>query len=186
MQLPTLVATAAAVSAPAGFRLAPVVEISVLDRAFAIESASYPEDEAATREKLQMRILEASDYFYGAFQDDGGGSGPPELHGFVCGTLTTSDTLTEEAMSAHEPEGTTLCIHSVVIEESLRRRGIATWMLSSYLASVAANTPAERVLLLCKSHLVGFYEACGFANLGVSPVVHGQDPWYGMGLMIRR
>ena len=41
------------------------VSLADLDTAYAIESASYPADEAATREKLQLRIELAGDYFYG-------------------------------------------------------------------------------------------------------------------------
>jgi len=182
MQLPQLVAAAAAVTAPDGFRFKPVTG-DFLDPAFTIESSSYPEDEAATRDKLRMRIEEAPEFFYGVFQEVGSTS---KIRGFVCGTLTASGTLTDEAMSIHEPEGTTLCIHSVVVEESMRRRGLATWMLRNYLARVAKSTKAARVLLICKSHLVGFYEGCGFTNIGLSAVVHGQDPWNDMSLEIER
>jgi len=179
MQLPTFVAAAAA--APNGFRLARV-GLQSLDAAFVIESGSYPEDEAATRDKLELRIREAPEFFYGIYHAT---DEAETLCGFVCGTLTALKALTEEGMSTHEPAGTTLCIHSVVIERSLRRQGLATWMLKEYLRTIAESTKTERVLLICKDHLVGFYESCGFGKIGLSEVVHGQDPWYDMGLVIR-
>ena len=148
----------------------PVTEKS-LAAAFAIESASYPEDEAATEAKLLVRMREAPEFFHGAFTAEG------KLEGFVCGTLTTASTLTEESMSVHEPAGDTLCIHSVVVEERLRRNGVASWMLRSYLQKVSTLQKVSRVLLMCKQPLVGLYESTGFANLGPSDVVHGQDPW---------
>jgi GNAT superfamily N-acetyltransferase len=95
----------------------------------------------------QHVFAQAPDFFHGAFTAEG------ELCGFVCGTLTTSATLTDESMSCHEPLGKTLCIHSVVVEESYRRRGIALWMLRSYLQAVA-ELPVTRVLLICKEALV--------------------------------
>ena len=157
-----------------GLTFSRVTEAS-LAPAFAIEEASYPADEAATEEKLAMRIREAPDFFHGAFSEDS------TLVGFICGTLTTSEVLTDESMSEHEPVGKTLCIHSVAVEESLRRKGIALWMLKSYLQKVAELKTVERVLLICKEQLVCLYEAAGFNNLGPSDVVHGQDPWILMG-----
>ena len=153
--------------------------LSSLDAAFAIEEASYPEDEAATREKLQLRIEQAGDYFFGA--SEGG-----ELQGFVCGTLTKGDALTEESMSVHEPDGTTLCIHSVVVREADRRRGLGGAMLKAYVAQVAGHSPVTSILLMCKKPLIGFYEAAGFELLGQSPVVHGADPWFDMRLLTDR
>ena len=80
-------------------------------------------------------------------------------------------------MSTHEPSGTVLCIHSVVVEEAQRRQGIALWMLRSYLQKVSELETVSRVLLICKEPLIGLYEKAGFVDLGRSDVVHGQDPW---------
>jgi len=173
MTLPVFAAGALVVSPPAGISFMRVAEPH-LERAYAIESAGYPEDEAATKEKLLLRIRDAPQYFYGAFEGS-------QLLGFVCGTLSTQEQLTEEAMSVHEPDGTTLCIHSVVVDEPWRRKGLATWMLQEYLAQVG-EAGASRVLLICKEHLLGFYTKAGFANLGLSEIVHGQDPWFLCGL----
>lgn len=140
-----------------------------LPRAFALETASYPADEAATEAKLQMRLSEAGEYFYGAYSDAGA------LCGFVCGTLTTSDELTDESMSVHEPAGRMLCIHSVVVDQALRRQGVGSQLLGSYLQTDAVAR--RRVQLICKDQLVGFYQAAGFVMLGPSTVVHGQDQW---------
>ena len=180
MPSPTQGATAVA---PSGYRPEKVT-LQFLDRAYAIEISSYPEDEAATREKLDLRIRKAPEFFYGAFRV--GSSEADSLVGFVCGTLVSSETLTEEAMAKHDPDGTTLCIHSIVVEESLRRRGLATWMLQEYLQRMASETKTERVLLICKENLVGFYESCGFGLIGPSAVVHGQTPWVDMGLAIKK
>ena len=138
-----------AVPAPktSGLSWRPVTE-DFLASAFAIESASYPEDEMASEEKLLMRIREAPEFFSGAFSAEGA------LCGFICGTLTTSNELTDESMSLHEPDGTTLCIHSVVVTESMRRQGIALFMLRSYMKQVTELQRVSRVLLICKEHLV--------------------------------
>ena len=91
---------------------------------FALETASYPADEAATLANLQLRAEVAGEYFWGVSE---GGA----LEGFICGTLTCGDTLTEESMSAHDPAGETLCIHSVVVAEERRRLGLGSAMLKA-------------------------------------------------------
>ena len=123
-----------------------------------------------------LRMREAPQFFSGVVDADG------NVQGFVCGTCTTSPTLTDESMSTHEPDGTTLCIHSVVTSESWRRKGVATWMLAQYLQKVMELKSVTRVLLICKEPLVPLYERVGFKNSGPSAVVHGQDPWVDMAL----
>ena len=144
MLLPTILT---AVPVKPGFSWRPVTE-QFLAPAFAIESSSYPADEMASEEKLCLRVREAPEFFSGAFTDEG------VLCGFICGTLTTSPELTDESMSLHEPDGTTLCIHSVVVTESMRRQGIALWMLRNYMKQVTELQKVSRVLLICKEHLV--------------------------------
>ena len=109
----------------------PLSLASSVGAAYAIEAAGYPADEAATREKLDFRLKHAGDYFWGAYSEHGA------LLGFVCGTLTKAETLTEESMSEHDADGATLCIHSVVTLTALRRKGLGQWMVRAYRASVA-------------------------------------------------
>ena len=150
---------------------APVPE-KQLSAALAIEVAGYPADEAADEAKLLQRIRGAPTFFRGAYRSDG------TLCGFICGTLTSSKALTDESMSTHEPGGSKLCIHSVVVDAKLRRRGIALWMLQAYLRHVHEAAPTvERIMLICKEPLLGLYEGAGFGSLGPSDVVHGADPW---------
>ena len=176
--------------------------ISRLDEAYAIEAASYPADEAATRDNLRLRLAEAGDYFWGASDEKLG------LVGFVCGTLAHGEKLTDESMQRHVPDGKTLCVHSVVTAAPLRRKGVGRWMMKCYMAHARA-APIDRVLLLCKEHLVGFCalaheptlslstvysnkavaaavadESAGLTNRGLSGVVHGQDPWLLMGCSV--
>ena len=122
---------------------APVPE-KQLKPALSIEVASYPADEAADEAKLLQRIQQAPTFFRGAYGADG------QLRGFICGTLTSAKKLTDESMSNHEPGGNKLCIHSVVVEAAVRRRGIALWMLQSYMRHVHEAAPmVSRILLIC-------------------------------------
>ncbi|GAB9477979.1 hypothetical protein Gpo141_00015196, partial [Globisporangium polare] len=102
-----------------------------------------------------------------------------ELVGFVNGTLTASEELTDESMSEHDPLGSTLCIHSVVVDGAHRRKGLASAMLKQYVRDVVEQQAhVGRIVLIAKAYLVSFYVSCGFSVTKLSPVVHGQDPWF--------
>lgn len=137
-----------------------------------IESASYPADEAASLESLTYRQTHAKAYFQCAILDD-------KIIGYVCSTRC--DEFEEESMSTHTPSGPLLAIHSVVVEESYRRKGIATAMLKHYLETIKDENldgSIESIVLLAKTNLLGFYVNCGFTVNRPSPIVHGQELWY--------
>ena len=136
-----------------------------------MEAAGYPEDEAASPARLAYRQANAGTFFLVA--DSGTG-----VVGFVCGTLTRAAALTEHSMATHEPDGSTLCVHSVCVDAAARRRGVASALLRAYVAVVRAAAPAVRcVRLLAKPHLAPLYTRAGFTLLGPSDVVHGAEAW---------
>jgi len=146
-----------------------------------IESNSYPPDEAASPEILRYRVENAGDYFLVGCSAGSGPGGADEIVSYVCGTLIKGETLTHESMSTHDADGDTLCIHSVVTEGGHRRKHIGTKTLKAYMRWITTATPqVERVLLLCKRNLIGFYEGAGWKMVGESDVVHGKDQWYEM------
>lgn len=56
-------------------------------------------------------------------------------------------------------------------------------MLTEYVKRVLATVPSVmRMRLIAKAHNLGLYQRCGFRILRLSPVVHGKDPWFEMGL----
>ena len=59
-----------------------------------------------------------------------------------------------------------------------------TAMLKQYVRHVLAGegTCVARVRLIAKAHNLGLYQRCGFRILRLSPVVHGKDSWFEMGL----
>ena len=167
-------------------RFGPVQEDEI-GRAFEIEAASYPADEAATHDGLCMRQRVAGQYFLGCYAAAVDGSAE-ELIGFVCGTCCAGTELTDETMSTHSdaPDATTLCVHSVVVDAAHRRRGVASATLREYLRRLVGGDPAtakvREVFLIAKANLLGFYTGCGFVTQRLSPVVHGADPWFEMRL----
>ncbi|KAL7452450.1 hypothetical protein ACHAWC_004172 [Mediolabrus comicus] len=156
-----------------------------MSRCYEIESSSYPEDEAATLEKLIYRQQHAGEYFICVTKPHDETSDSEHIIGFICSTRCSE--FTEESMSEHDANGSILAIHSVVVDEKYRRQGVASAMLKEYLtqmisfSSLVASTGTNgfsRILLLAKSHLLSFYVDCGFAVIRPSPIVHGQDTWY--------
>ena len=89
-------------------------------------------------------------------------------------------------METHEPEGSTLIIHSVVIHPKYRRQGLASSMLSYYLERMCGNEKITKILLISKGYLLGFYASVGFQVVRLSPVVHGKDPWFEMAIDLAR
>ncbi|KLO18228.1 acyl-CoA N-acyltransferase [Schizopora paradoxa] len=169
--------------------------ISELDvpKAFEIESESYPADEAATLDAFVQRQKQAPELFLGAYihsdEPKSGSSENRKLIGYICATLSSSSTLTHSSMSTHEPNGTSVCIHSVCAAPAHRRRGIATRLLKEYLSRLQqASDESEnkkspkysRVLLIAHDDLRALYENAGFEWVGPSAVVHGARPWFEM------
>lgn len=139
-----------------------------------IEEQSFPPDEKASLEKIISRQRDAGEYFRVLVDSE------DDIIGYVNGTCTRHTYVTHETMETHDPLGQTLVLHSVTIRPDSRRQGHATFMLRAYLESMKELNTINLVLLLCKADLCAFYIKCGFQLVGISSVVHGQDPWFEM------
>ena len=182
-----------------------------LARVTTLERASYPVDEAASAARLEMRQREAGDYFMvaravglsddafdDAEEDEDDADADAALDadarsivGYVCGTLASGDVLDESTMATHDPSGDVLAIHSVCVDARFRRRGVGESALRHYVTrwivdddendDETTHKKVRRVRLLCKEHLIGFYERSGgFALEGASAVEHGAETWFDM------
>jgi ribosomal protein S18 acetylase RimI-like enzyme len=144
-----------------------------------LSAAGFPQEEAATLEYLQYRQQNAPELFLGAFTWL-----PPmprRLVGFICSTISTSSTLTHDSLSKHEPEGTTVCVHSVVVHPTLQGRGLAVDMVRAYIARLDWQR-YHRVRLIAHAPLVGLYQRAGLELIGPSDVQLGPDPWLELGI----
>jgi ribosomal protein S18 acetylase RimI-like enzyme len=153
-----------------------------LDRIAQLEADGYPEDEAASRDRLQFRLENAPQFFLAAIRPAN-----DAMIGYVCATLAPegSTRLSEDTMATHAPEGSTLCIHSVCVDALERRKGVASKLLQAYARWVANAAPSvECMRLICKAELVPLYAKAGFIEMGPSEVVHGQDPWIEMSMSL--
>ena len=142
----------------------------------ALETASYPADEAAAPATVASRQQFAGTYFR-VMKETG------QLVGFINGTCIVTDEIHHESMSEHRPEGTTLVIHSVTVAPAFRRRKLGKAMVVAYVRALVNDCPdLRRVLLLSKGYLLRFYQDCGFSLVKLSPVEHGQESWFEMAL----
>ncbi|KAL1914717.1 uncharacterized protein VTP21DRAFT_7975 [Calcarisporiella thermophila] len=163
-----------------------------IEAAFRLESQGYPKEEAASLAQLQFRYKAAGDLFLGAYLTHASLQYLPpsqrnefrdaQLVGYTVATRTSSPTLTHSSMSEHEPQGRTVCIHSVCVDPRLRRMGIAKRCLLEFIRNCK---DADRVSLISHRELLGLYEAVGFKCIGESSVVHGPEKWYECVLEVR-
>lgn len=154
-----------------------------LPDAIEIERQGYPPDEAASLEAFQLRQSQAGQLFLGVYvsQEPSG----RRLIGYVCSTLSHAETLTHHSMSEHVPGAPSVCIHSVCVATAYRRQGVALSLLQEYITRLRTSSDRyERVLLIAHEELIPFYRKAGFDLVGPSPVVHGSQPWYEMGLSL--
>jgi len=135
----------------------------------------------------RFRQANAGQLFLGAYHCT---ADQRELIGYVCGTLSPSETLTHQSMSDHVPSSTTVCIHSVCVSESHRRTKVGLPLLKEYISRLEIarmnGESYERVLLITHEHLRSFYEQSGFEWMGRSSIVHGSQPWYEMRRILGR
>lgn len=146
--------------------------LTELDHLYALETASYPEDEAASLHSMEYRLENANDYFQVYAQNDSA------IVGFVNGTLIPTSYITHESMHSHDPNGNHLIIHSVTIDPKYRRLKLGFTMLREYVDLMIKKTDVHRISLLSKEYLLEFYKSCGFEVIGLSAVVHGSESWY--------
>jgi len=154
-----------------------------------IQIWSYPQEEAATKSTLQYRQHHAAPYFRVAVlpadqKDHNGSSDREKVVGFVCATRCID--FTSESMVTHDSSGPLLAIHSVVVRQEYRRQGLASSMLRDYIAAIKERDDGvEKVVLIAKAHLLGFYVKCGFTVTKPSDFVHGKDLWYELEMDVR-
>jgi ribosomal protein S18 acetylase RimI-like enzyme len=149
-------------------RITPYIRVPLTDR-----NLAYPADEAGSYEAFAYRQSVAPDLFLGAYDS----SDQKRLIGFICSTLSESESLTHESMTTHDPEGKTICVHSVCVDPGYQRQKVGSALLEEYIKRWT-NGPYSGISLIAHEELTNFYVAAGFNLIGKSEVVHGSKPWF--------
>lgn len=153
------------------------VRLDDLQTCVKIEASCYPPQEAATQEKIKNRIKTWSQGFIVLEIED-------EVIGFINGGSTNKCDLSDEAfkdMVGHEDDGENVAIFSVVLNKQMQGKGLATPLIRAYIEQMR-KLNKKNILLICKKHLISFYEKFAFTLLGESHSTHGGAFWYEMQL----
>ena len=152
-----------------------------LEDCFMVEIAGFPPEEAATRETIGLRIDTFPEGFLVA-----------EVDGRVVGILnsaaTDKDDISDEElkqMIGHHPAGKNMVIFALAVLPEFQKQGIARQLMARFVKEARANQK-HNVLLMCKQHLVAYYEKMGFQHFRLSKSTHGGAEWHEMRLVLKQ
>ena len=150
-----------------------------LDGCFIVETTGFPPEEAAARATIKRRIDTYPQGFLVA-----------EVHGKVVGILNSAATNKEDIsdeelkqLIGHDADGKNMVVFALAVLPEFQKRGIASQLMSRFVDE-ARKRDKENVLLLCKQHLIAYYERLGFAHAGLSRSTHGGAEWHEMRLVL--
>jgi ribosomal protein S18 acetylase RimI-like enzyme len=152
-----------------------------LDECFLVETSGFPPEEAASRETIQLRIETFPEGFLVA-QVDG------RVVGMLNSAATDQDDISDEELKqlvGHDPGGKNMVVFALAVLPEFQKRGIARQLMSRFVEE-ARQGKKGNVLLMCKRHLIAYYERMGFRHAGLSRSTHGGAEWHEMRLELRQ
>ncbi|MBQ7578030.1 MAG: GNAT family N-acetyltransferase [Synergistaceae bacterium] len=153
-------------------------KLSDLDEISRVESACFPESEAATRESFAQRLKFFANHFWLMFNDDN------KLISFVDGFVTNERNLNDSMYSHaefHDENGKWQMIFGVNTLPEYRNKGYAGKLIQRAINDAKSQNRLGLVLT-CKNRLVKYYAKFGFINEGKSTSTHGGVEWNQMRL----
>lgn len=142
------------------------------------ESACYTSD-GATREKIMKRIMLFPEGFLIA-ESDG------EIIGLINSASTDKEDITDEAlkdMVGHVKDGGNMVVFSLAVLPGFQGNGISKQLMARFIA-VSKGLKKEKILLICKSDLIPYYQNFSFLYGGKSESQHGGFEWHEMYLVL--
>lgn len=146
-----------------------------LEECFILESKTFPECEAASKENIKIRLSQFAEGFIVGEVD-----GKIVAH-INSGAIDKDDITDEEFKSliGHDSNGRNIVIFSVAVDPEYQGLGIASKMMREFI-EVSKKLKKKNILLICKENLIGMYEGMGYEKRGVSASTHGGAVWYEM------
>jgi GNAT superfamily N-acetyltransferase len=80
----------------------------------------------------------------------------------------------------HDEIGETVCLHSLAVHPEVHGRGLGRVLLIGWCQRMRDSGMVKRVALICREHLIAFYDKCGFILVGPSDCEFGGGGWYDM------
>ncbi len=131
---------------------------------FLFELKGFSAGGALPKEAVELWHREAPELCIGYYEDD-------RLVARICGTQSSEARYTNSCIYSHEPQGTMVGIHSLVVEQDRRGKGIGTALLKRYLQLIEENlNKVNRVTLVCRERVILYYENRGFQSKGLAEV----------------
>jgi ribosomal protein S18 acetylase RimI-like enzyme len=150
-----------------------------LEACFLVEIATFPPEEAATRETIQRRVERFPQGFLVAEVDG-------RVIGMLNGACTNKEDLGDEELKqlvGHDPDGRNMVAFALAVLPEFQRQGIARRLLLHFIDE-SRRSGKERVMLMCKGYLIHYYERLGFQHVGLSKSQHGGAEWHEMQLSL--
>lgn len=147
-----------------------------IDGCYDVESACYT-SEGATKEKVQKRIRLFPEGFLVA-------ESKKKILGIINSASTNKENITDEKfkdMVGHDKDGKNIVIFSLAVLPEYRGNGISKRLMARFI-DVSKGLKKEKILLICRSELISYYEHYGFINGGISKSTHGGFEWHEMHL----
>jgi len=144
-------------------------------RCYEIEISAYEGDEAATLEKIALRIGEYPQGFL-VLEADGG------IVGFINSGCAENVVMSDEdfkQLIGHDPDAENVVIMSVVVDPAFQGQGYSSLLMREFIARME-GMGKKTIHLMCKEHHVGLYEKFGYRYVKPSESDHGGMAWHEM------
>ncbi len=144
-------------------------------RCYEIERTAYEGDEAATLEKITLRI---AGYPQGFLVMEQQGT----VIGFINSGCAWDVEMSDEAFKelvGHDADAPKVVIMSVVIDPAWQGKGLASPMMATFINQMRALGKTE-IHLMCKARHVPLYQKMGYRYVRPSASDHGGMAWHEM------
>lgn len=144
-------------------------------RCFHIETTAYEGDEAATLEKIAIRIAQYPQGFL-ILEVDG------EVVGFINSGCAHNVVMSDEALKelvGHIAEAPNVVIMSVVVDPAHQGNGYSKQLMTEFVKRMR-TLGKQSIHLMCKEQHVPLYARMGYTYVQPSPSEHGGMAWHEM------
>ena len=149
-----------------------------VDSCYRTEFTCYTSD-GATREKILKRIMLFPEGFFIA-------ESKGKIIGLINSASTDKEEITDEEfkdMIGHVKEGRNMVVFSLAVLPGFQGNGIAKQLMARFI-EVSKGLKKEKIMLICKSDLIPYYQSFGFLYRGKSKSQYGGFEWHEMYLLL--
>ncbi|CAP40714.1 GNAT family N-acetyltransferase [Bordetella petrii] len=145
------------------------------DRCYQIEISAYEGDEAATREKIALRIAQYPEGFL-VMELDG------QVAGFINSGCAREVVMSDEAFKelvGHDASAPNVVIMSVVLDPAFQGKGYSTLLMREFVQRMRGMGKTS-IHLMCKQRHIELYRRLGYRYVRPSASDHGGMSWHEM------